>query len=64
MYKEFITFGNIEIGKRELDYSKYLININNVDINKIISNKASFGKMGLKHFMCYKDDECICKINK
>lgn len=64
MYKEFITFGNIEIGKRELDYSKYLINVNNVDINKLRSNKASFGKMGLKHFMCYKDDESICKINK
>ena len=43
MYKETIMFGDIEI-------SKYLININNVDIDEIIiSEKDSLSKKGFKY---------------
>ena len=40
--------------------SKYLIDINNVDIDKIlISNKISFGSKGFQCFIGYKDDNRI-----
>ena len=45
MKKEIMMFGDTEIEKCKFLYSKYLINTNNVDIDKvIISNKISFGK--------------------
>ena len=51
MNNVMLTAGNIEIEKRTFHYSKYLINVNNVDIDKIIiSDKISFGIKGLKNF--------------
>ena len=47
--KEIITFGGIEIDKGKFPYSKYPMNIDNVDFDKmIISNQVSFGKKILK----------------
>ena len=37
--KQILTFGKIEIEKRKFYYSKYPININNVNIKKIIISK-------------------------
>ena len=34
-----MTYGDIEIKKCKFHYSKYLININNVDSNEIIISK-------------------------
>ena len=43
--------------------SKYLIDINNVDIDKIlISNKISFGSKGFQCFIGYKDDNRIKRL--
>ena len=50
MNNGMLAAGNIEIEKRKFHYSKYLINVNNVDIDKIISDKISFGIKGLKFF--------------
>ena len=36
MIKKIVTFDNTEIEKHKFHYSKYLIKINNVDIDKII----------------------------
>ena len=53
-------FDDIEIEKRKCHYSKYPININNVDIRKIMmSYKVFFGKKGFKYFIGYKDDENV-----
>ena len=42
---EIVTFGAIEIQKRKLHYSKYLVNIKSVDVAKIIlPSKVSFVK--------------------
>ena len=60
MSKKIIAFVDTEIEKCKFHYYKYPININNEDINKIIvSNKASFGKKGFKHFIGYRDDEKV-----
>ena len=43
--KQILTFGEIETEKCKFYYSKYPININNVNIKKvIISKKTSLGK--------------------
>ena len=58
--KETITFGSIKIEKRKFHYSKYPININTVDIDKIIrSSKVTFRTNRFKYFTGYKDDEKV-----
>ena len=53
--KQVITFSDIEIKNCKFRYSKYPININNVDIVKIIISKKIFlGKKCLKYFIGYK----------
>ena len=43
--KQILSSGEIEIEKRKCYYSKYTININNLNIKKvIISRKTSLGK--------------------
>ena len=57
MDKEITTFGDAETEKSKFHYSKYLVNISNVDINKItISNKVSLGKKDFNYFIGYKDE--------
>lgn len=57
MNKEFLKFGDIEIEKQKFYYFQNPININNVDITKIvISNKFSLGKNGFTFFV-YKNGE-------
>ena len=49
---------NYNVEKHGFHHSQYSININNIYIDKkIISNKVSFGKKGLKYFIGYKGDE-------
>ena len=60
MNKEIITFSDTEIEKRKFHYSKYPINIKNVDVDKIIlSCEDSFVRKGFKYFIGYKDDEKV-----
>ena len=48
-------FDDNEIEKCKFHYSKYLININNVDIEKlIISNNVSFGRKVLNALLVTK----------
>lgn len=55
--KEIITFCSNDIEKRKFHYSKYEININNVDVAKITkSNKVCFGKNVFKYFIRQKGD--------
>ena len=42
MNKEIETFGGTEIEKRKFHYSKYLIDTNNVEADKIIISKQGF----------------------
>ena len=63
--KDGLTFDDIEVEKRRFHYSKYPLDINDVDINKImVFNKVSFGKKGFKYLIDYKDDDekiiCHC----
>ena len=63
--KDGLTFDDIEVEKRRFHYSKYPLDINDVDINKImVFNKVSFGKKGFKYLIGYKDDDkkiiCHC----
>ena len=46
-----IKFGNIDIEKQKFHQHKKLISIKHVDINKIVSNKIFFGKIGFKYFI-------------
>ena len=55
MEKTITVFGDIEIKKRKFHQNKNPISINNIDIKKIVSNKASFGKKGFKCFIGCKD---------
>ena len=57
MNKEITKFGDIKIEKPKFHYFKYPIQTNNVDVDKMISNKVSRGKKGFKYFIGYKDDE-------
>ena len=55
MAKTIIKFGDIEIEKRKFHQHKRPISINNIDINKIVSNKVSFDEKVSKYFNDYKD---------
>ena len=60
-------FGDIEVKKNAFHKSKYLIDINEVNIVKIVKfNKVSFSKKGFKYFLGYRDDKieplCIMLI--
>ena len=60
MEKTLIKFGGIEIEKQKFHQYKRPISIKNIDINQIIvSNKVSFGKKDIKHFIGYKDAKKI-----
>ena len=50
-----INFGDIEIEKQKFHQHKRPISINNIDINKIVSNKVSFDEKVSKYFNDYKD---------
>lgn len=55
MSKGDLNFNNIEVKKSPFHNSKYLININKVDIEKIVNtNKISYGKNGLNTLLVKK----------
>ena len=57
MGKEILTFGNIEIEKRNVYRYKILILLGDVDIEKVlVSNKLSFGEKNYKYFIGYLKD--------
>ena len=57
MGKEILTFGNIEIKKRNVYRYKILILLGDVDIEKVlVSNKLSFGEKNYKYFIGYLKD--------
>lgn len=58
MDKQIIALEDIDIERRKFHYSKYPINTDNVDIDKMItSKKFCFGKMGFKYFIGYIDKD-------
>lgn len=58
MSKANLNFDNIEIKKSAFHSSKYLINIDKVNIEKkVITNKISYGKSGFKYCIDYNDDD-------
>ena len=62
MNKEIIMFDENETEKRKFHYSKYPININNVDIDKmIIGNSLSFGKNVLNTLL---DTRLVKKLSR
>ena len=62
MNKEIIMFDENETEKRKFHYSKYPININNVDIDKmIIGNSLSFGKNNLNTLL---DTRLVKKLSR
>ena len=65
MSKELLIFVDNGIDKCNFHHSKYRIDINNMDIDKIlISNKVYFGKEGCKYFSGYKDDDKVKPLCK
>ena len=55
-----LTFGNIQIKKREFHKSKHLIGVNETNIDKlVISDNAPYSKKDFKLFIGYKDDDKI-----
>ena len=57
------NFGYTDVKKSSFHKSKYPIDINEVNIGKIvISNKVLYGKKGLKYFIRYKGDDKIKRL--
>ena len=55
MNKDVLKSGDTDFDKHTSYYSKYPLDITNVDFDKkMISNKVSFGKTGFKYFFGYK----------
>ena len=59
MDKEMLIFNGIAIDKHKFKYPKNPIRVDNVDIDKMISKKVSFGKESYKCFIGYKDNEKV-----
>ena len=58
MSEKTLKFDNIEVNKKEFHKSKQPIDLNLVDINKIvISGKFKHSDDGFKHFIIYKKDD-------
>ena len=53
--KKIIKFGDTEIENIKFYQHKSPILINNIDNKKVVSNKISLSKNGLKNFIGYKD---------
>ena len=65
MEKAVKKFGDSDIEKPKFHQYKRPISIKNIDNNKIVvSNKVSFGKIGLKYFIGYKDSKKIRPLCK
>ena len=57
------NFGYTDVKKSAFHKSKYPIDINEVNIGKIvISNKVLYGKKGFKYFVRYKGDDKIKRL--
>ena len=62
MSELLLKFGKNEIIKKSFCKSMSPINVNKVDVNKIImSNKVSYDKKGCKYFIGYKDNNNIVR---
>ena len=60
MSEKTLKFGNIEVNKQKIHTSKQVINLNLVEINKIvISDKFKHRGKGFKYFIGYKDDNIV-----
>ena len=57
--KKLIRFSDIEIKKAKFHYSKYPININVGNVNKMITTNRKFCKKGYKYFIGHKGDEKV-----
>ena len=57
MDKKVIKFDGTEIEEYKFHQYKSPFSINNIDINKIVSNQFTFGKQDFKYFIGYKDEE-------
>ena len=53
--EKIIKFGDIEIQTQKFHQHKRPISMKNININKIVSNKISFGKKDFKYFIGYKE---------
>ena len=59
MEKEIIKSGDNEIEKHKFSQNRKSVSMKNIDVDKIVSNKVSFGKKGFKYFNGYKDAKKI-----
>ena len=51
-----LPFGDIEMQKHKFHYSECPVGISKVDIyKKLICKKVSFGTIGFKYLICYKN---------
>ena len=55
MEKAIIKIGDNEIEKHKFSQNRKSVSVKNIDVDKIVSNKVSFGKKGFKYFIGYKD---------
>ena len=60
MSKKILKFDDVEVNKKELHVSKQAVDLNLVDIKKVVvSDKFEHSDKGLKYFIAYKDDNII-----
>ena len=60
MSEKTLKFDNTEVNKKEFHASKQPIDLNLVDINKIVvSYKFEHSDEGFKYFIGYKEDDII-----
>ena len=62
MSKAFLKFGNIEIERCKLHYSKYPIDIDKLAIKKILISNISVGENGFKYFTGYQYVDKIIQL--
>ena len=63
MGEKTLKFDNIEVSKKKFHTSKQAIDLNLVDINKIvISDKFKHRDKGFRYFIGYKDDNIVIPL--
>ena len=60
MSEKTLKFNNIKINKKEVHKSKQAIDLDSVDIDKIVvSDKFKHSEEGFKYFSGYQEDEIV-----
>ena len=60
MSEKILKFDNIRVNKKELHKSKQPIDLNSINVDKIVvSDKSKYSDNGFKYFIGYKESEMV-----